>query len=151
MKQEEKKRCYRCKKMWPLDDFAKNRSKPDGRCSECRSCRSELLREYRKSDAGRVSLANSWRKRTYGISAYEYAERLAKQGGVCGICRMPETRKGNAGKTLNLSVDHCHSTGAVRGLLCSTCNSAIGLLRDRERLLASAILYLLDHKEAAND
>lgn len=60
---------------------------------------------------------------------------LEAQGGVCAICKGPET-KPNA---KYLAVDHDHATGAVRGLLCNNCNRAIGLLGDdAERLIAGA-------------
>ena len=67
----------------------------------------------------------------------------AEQGGVCAVCRKPETaRNYRTGGTLALAVDHCHETGVVRGLLCGNCNKGIGgLMHDRELLLA-AINYL---------
>jgi len=60
------------------------------------------------------------------------------QGGVCAICGKPEA----TARTKRLCVDHCHETGKVRGLLCSHCNRAIGLLGDSCAILASAITYL---------
>lgn len=72
-------------------------------------------------------------KRTYGISLEEY-ERLAIDG--CHICGARE-----AGKK-SLHVDHCHSTGQVRGILCDACNKGIGSFRDDTELLEKAISYL---------
>jgi recombination endonuclease VII len=73
--------------------------------------------------------------RDYGLSWDEYQALLAAQGGVCKICNFPPTAKG-------LYVDHDHHTGAVRGLLCSRCNSGLGMFRDDASILMSAITYL---------
>lgn len=73
----------------------------------------------------------------------QYDERLAAQGGACAICR--GTHPGRKG-IFNMSVDHDHFTGRVRGLLCANCNKGIGFFKDSRELLAAAIVYL---KEAA--
>ncbi len=56
---------------------------------------------------------------------------------VCGICLNIDP-----GKKGVFVVDHCHSTGKVRGLLCYSCNIAIGLFKDNTELLEKAIFYL---------
>lgn len=77
-------------------------------------------------------------KKNYGITLADYERILADQGGGCAICdRTPE----NMAKR-HLSVDHCHETKVIRGLLCDHCNRAIGLLRDDPSRLARAIVYL---------
>lgn len=63
---------------------------------------------------------------SYGISLAEYNALLAKQDGACGICG----RKPPFGKFEHLSVDHDHTTGLVRGLLCGYCNSFLGRIQD---------------------
>jgi len=76
--------------------------------------------------------------KNYGIGLKEYDVMFNAQNGVCAICSKepPNTHK----KRLN--VDHCHTTGKVRGLLCDACNRAIGLLKDSPDLLNKAISYL---------
>jgi hypothetical protein len=75
--------------------------------------------------------------RTYGISAEEYWAIYRYQLGVCAICQRA------TGARKRLSVDHCHATGVVRGLLCSTCNSKVlGHFRDSVDALERAIDYL---------
>jgi Recombination endonuclease VII len=70
----------------------------------------------------------------YGISPAEYDALLAKQNGACAICRRrPKGR---------LCVDHCHVTGRIRGLLCHSCNLALGYLRDDQASLIAAVAYL---------
>ena len=73
-------------------------------------------------------------KRLYGISAAEYDALLAKQGGVCAICRKRSKER--------LCVDHCHLTGTIRGLLCHACNLALGSLKEDQASLVAALAYL---------
>lgn len=79
----------------------------------------------------------------YGISPERYQELLEDCGGLCNICFMKEKTRSNRSRELrNLCVDHDHKTGKVRGLLCSTCNTALGKFNDDVGLLVSAIAYL---------
>lgn len=81
-------------------------------------------------------------RKQYGISADDYWSMLAKQNGCCLICyHKPSTG------ARRLAVDHCHTTGKVRGLLCSRCNTALGLFRDNPMMLEAAKRYLLEHQE----
>jgi len=65
----------------------------------------------------------------YGITAEQYEEMNRLQGGRCLICGQAE-RGTRRGIPKTLAVDHDHDTGEIRGLLCSKCNTAIGLLDD---------------------
>jgi hypothetical protein len=73
----------------------------------------------------------------WGISLEHYNDMLAEQRGVCAICKTKPTSR-------NLDVDHIHGTKpkALRGLLCPTCNKAIGLLYDSSKLCREAASYL---------
>lgn len=76
---------------------------------------------------------------TYNITSEEYWRIYEAQGGVCYICRRA---KGTGRK--RLSVDHCHTTGMVRGLLCSPCNrDVVGHLRDDPQAALRFLIYLL--------
>lgn len=77
----------------------------------------------------------------YGLTEKQYTELLDKQHGLCAICHQPETVT-SFGKVRQLSVDHDHITGVVRGLLCTKCNQALGLLNDSVDRLRAAALYL---------
>lgn len=77
-------------------------------------------------------------RRAYGIGAAEFDELIRRQGGGCAICRSVV----GDGADRPLYVDHCHRSGKVRGLLCSSCNFGIGKFRDDVALLARAIDYL---------
>jgi hypothetical protein len=70
----------------------------------------------------------------HGISREDYETLLARQGGVCAICRKPSKK--------TLCVDHCHVTGIIRGLLCRKCNLGLGCLCDDQRALVAALAYL---------
>ena len=78
----------------------------------------------------------------YGLSEEEHLEILIKQDHRCAICRKPETAKYKSGTVRLLSIDHCHETGKLRGLLCSKCNMGLGLFNDDWLLLENAIEYL---------
>ena len=84
------------------------------------------------------ALLNSRFLHRYGITNADYEEMLTAQRGLCKICGNPSTGKGK----YRLSVDHCHETGKVRGLLCLLCNSGLGKFKDSPSLLDRAISYL---------
>lgn len=78
-------------------------------------------------------------KRRYGITENEYAKMLSNQNGVCAICSYaPSNDKAHK----LLVVDHEHSTGELRGLICHWCNSGLGHFKDSVLILQDAIRYL---------
>ena len=82
-------------------------------------------------------------EKNYGLTVEQYDVMLRAQNGVCAVCNKDEPSvHGRTGKKFQLSVDHCHATGRVRGLLCQKCNRAIGLMGDNVDLLKRAIDYL---------
>lgn len=83
--------------------------------------------------------------RYYGISISEYAEMYRKQDGKCAICHHPETTKDHRGELRVLAVDHCHDTGAVRELLCYSCNSMLGQAKDKVEVLLAGAEYIKKH------
>jgi hypothetical protein len=78
------------------------------------------------------------RFRDRGITREIYAEMLAKQNGVCGICKQPEVVVGR-----RLAVDHSYTTGKNRGLLCFTCNVRLGWYENNREAVAE---YLAPHE-----
>lgn len=95
-------------------------------------------REYRAANKDKMRDADY--QRNYGISLTQYDAMLAAQENQCAICRA------HAGSlTKGLVVDHDHDHGNVRGLLCSNCNTALGLFDDRIWRLREAIRYLERH------
>jgi len=118
--------------------------------------RSDSLRWYHANKERAQAREKAWRRenraynlarkrrfkllKDFGITVEEYERMLAAQGGVCAIClRDPKTMK------RRLNVDHCHTTGKVRGLLCTLCNKGIGYLREDPFIFFSALGYLQKH------
>lgn len=79
----------------------------------------------------------------YGISYQQFLDMNNKQSGLCYICHLPETEKTSSGLLKQLSVDHSHFSGAVRSLLCSRCNHALGFA-EKGRNKQDSISYLRD-------
>ena len=75
--------------------------------------------------------------RKYGLTKDQFDAMVKSSGGRCEICNEP---------LIIANVDHDHKTGIVRGLLCSNCNTALGLFKDSTTNLASAIIYLEESK-----
>ena len=84
-------------------------------------------------------------KINYGITIEQYESMLMQQNNVCAICLRAETAT-NRGKVKRLAVDHCHTTGKVRGLLCHNCNTTLGKYEDKPELIKRFIEYLEDKK-----
>jgi hypothetical protein len=79
-------------------------------------------------------------KYKFRINAKQYYEILLAQNNVCAIC-------GGLNKNnFKLAIDHCHETGKIRGILCSHCNSGLGMFRDNTELMLKAIKYLENNK-----
>jgi hypothetical protein len=101
----------------------------------------------------RVLHPEKWKRRVrqtnlrnnYQMSLDEYDAMFEAQKGLCAICCKPETSK-LRGVVKRLAVDHDHSTGKVRDLLCNACNRAIGLMRENPEVFYKAAEYLKKHK-----
>jgi len=125
------KTCSKCKTEKPFQGFSKSKNEACGYHSHCKMCN----KEYR--DANKELFRNSHLKSKYGIDLVEYNQMFAKQDGRCAICGRHQSEFKHS-----LAVDHCHETGEVRGLLCSTCNRGIGYLQDDASVVLRAASYL---------
>lgn len=161
--------CTKCKKKKAETEFYKSNRRKTGLRPQCKECVYVARREqyidrgkswYRNNkeavlenlkklskcpryrERKKVWDRNSRLKKNYGLTLEEYDKMLKKQKGVCAICKQKAKR--NHG---NLVVDHCHDTGEVRGLLCSNCNSGIGLLEDDLELVKAAARYLKKYQK----
>jgi hypothetical protein len=124
----------------------------------CHSCyQTQWMKAHPDSNSG-----NGWAKRNpervmekaralsfrkYGITRQQFEQSWEKQNGKCGnpACdasfpKEMQSRRGHA-----LKIDHDHSTGKVRGLLCSSCNVTLGHMKDSKERLAGLITYLNDN------
>jgi hypothetical protein len=110
---------------------------------------SQKTKDYRKAyyRANHRKLNDAARrnklKSQYNLTPEQFTRMLEEQGGCCAICRRPELARTAAGKPRELSVDHCHRTERVRGLLCNACNSGLGTFGDDPLRLQNAAHYLL--------
>lgn len=86
--------------------------------------------------------ANAKFKTLYGITLSERNDMFAEQDGKCLVCDRSMTL--DSRKPNSAHVDHCHTTGEVKGLLCSNCNTAAGLLGENPAITAKLTAYLLD-------
>jgi len=140
------KKCTKCK---TEKGDCKFRARGKGLNSWCRECESEnnKLRYTPKKrkpavikseEEIKIAAKRRMLKHRYNITLEEYVEMYDKQNEKCAICKEDYELGGRKG----LYVDHDHKTGKVRGLLCPTCNPAIGKFRDSKTILENAIKYL---------
>ena len=171
------KRCSTCTEVKPASEFHKSSKTSDGLYTYCKSCSRDRTRAWYQNNKDRAKAhytnyratnprireaAVEWRLvnvakvkgyvvkqklKKFGLLIEDYNTMLLNQGGVCAICRNPETLVDiRTGVTRALSVDHCHLTGRVRGLLCNRCNRALGLIKDDISLCDSMKSYLSHEK-----
>ena len=128
------KSCTRCKGEKPLDDFGlSGYIKKNGQhslASLCRDCQNELRVE-----------------RKFGVTYKEYSEILKAQDGCCGNPGCKSMIPGAPGRK-RFYIDHCHETGRIRGLLCHSCNLALGHVQDKTEKLNGLIEYLRNEKNS---
>lgn len=143
--QPTEKRCRDCEATKPLDEFPLQKLGRLGRHPLCKRCRAaqerarywrqreQILERARLDPARHVRVR--WRalQRKYGLDREGFDRMRADQAGCCAICE----RSGEA-----LVVDHDHRTGAVRGLLCTCCNLAVGEFDDDPARCDAAASYL---------
>ena len=127
------KECRHCEETKPVTDFRPRNDRPEGQyASWCRVCEANRHRERLKSNP---DLRDQYRAARYGLTLEELRALEDRQDNTCAICGVEEEGKA-------LSIDHCHNTDEVRGLLCQNCNRGLGSFMDNQYLLQKAIEYL---------
>lgn len=121
--------CSTCKQFRPIEDFPFDRSRNAPK-RVCLDCHSAAQQAYIERNREAVNLRRRLAKR--GITIEQFNQLLAEQDGRCAVC----------GRERRLDIDHCHDTGAVRGLLCGPCNRALGFLDDNPALMRAAAEYI---------
>jgi len=160
------KRCVKCGVLQPLDSFYKAKGMRDGLRGDCKSCfRARAKARYPLVREANIARARKWReenlerfqanqrrmrstpeaklraraghlKRKFGMTVEQYDVMLAAQGGGCCICGRPPR------DDISLHVDHDHSTGMIRGILCFRCNNALADFQEDPALLIKAAGYV---------
>ena len=147
------KKCGRCKTERPVGDFWIDRRRNQPK-STCKTCTAIAAREWRMKNPNFEKARYAREKtqtrerhllRKYGVSLAAYDALLSAQDGKCAICKAPESEQFKG----VFHVDHCHSTGTVRGLLCRGCNHILGVVKDDPTTLMRAIEYLKHPQVAA--
>ena len=147
--------CTQCQVTKPEGDYQPAMLKRKGKW--CRDCCNKRHAAWHQANAKTINAKHRERyhtktkeqvitnqrryilKKHFNLTPEEYASMLEEQGGICRICGNPPTDK------KALCVDHNHDTGAVRGLLCSTCNTGLGQFQDSPDMLQKAREYLLSY------
>ena len=146
------KKCSRCKVVKMIEEFPNSKTQRRHYCKLCQPIVNRAGRNRRRLSGEDQAY---WRKyyderrrwtqlkSRYGITKEQYLQTAADQGNLCAICMKPETETSSPHiDEMDLSVDHCHATGQVRGLLCRQCNIALGRFKEDVSILKSAIAYL---------
>lgn len=137
------KKCSTCKQVKSLNEFTNDRTKKDGKRSNCKTCKLQSDIAWRNRNPEKVDEIRSrwdwWNyhlKTNYDIVDVQYEQMLTEQDNKCLICLETMVKP---------QVDHCHTTGKVRGLLCMHCNTALGKFKDDVNILQRAIDYINQH------
>ena len=141
--------CPRCETTKALSAFTIRKSGPRAgqAVAHCKQCSAAKARDANAADDTlyrRVQWPSKLR-RQYGIEPEDYYAMLSAQGGGCATCGVTvpsERHYSRRGKPEMFHVDHCHTTGRVRGLLCHLCNRALGLIRDNQATAEKMSAYL---------
>jgi hypothetical protein len=137
------KYCPKCKTEKPLEFFNKHAKEKDGLHRLCTECKRESNRKYLATEKGATTTRRAHLRRKYSIDLHIYEKLLLYQDNKCKICGVESNPDSRARYFV---VDHDHTTGDIRGLLCTKCNALLGLAMDREDILEKARQYLKDSR-----
>jgi hypothetical protein len=140
---ENTKKCIKCLEHKPVIEFYNNKNYKDGKNSRCKRCCNEKKYEWNRKHP------EHFKKRMllkyYNMTIEDYNSILIKQDYKCAICgiNQSETPSSKFVKNRAFAVDHNHSTGKVRGLLCGKCNMGIGGFNESIVILDKAKQYIM--------
>lgn len=166
------KRCIICDELKEFREFHKALDKPDGHRNDCKLCRK--TKKQKDNHVKRCATCNVVKPNTkeyfylhlstgitrsvcipcynvkskanhlitrYNLSLSDYKLKLIEQDNKCVICGLASYR---------LVVDHNHTTGQIRSLLCDGCNTGLGSFKENKEFLMNAIKYIDHHSEQTN-
>lgn len=140
------KSCRVCGTLKPVSAYNKKASSKDGFRTDCRDCQKEYHRKRYAANPERHKEIVRKNQRIYtakqhGMGAEDLAALYDSENHSCAICGISEVDYGKY-----LAIDHCHTSGKVRGLLCTGCNTGLGNFKDNPEFLAKAITYLKERQ-----
>lgn len=127
------RQCLTCKELKPLTEY--HRGGPGGYHGECKVCRCkrETERWHARSPEEKRAIGQRLKLQGHGLEDWSYEALVEIADGCCMACERP---------TGVLVIDHDHTSGQVRGLLCRLCNGILGLVADNEQRLVQLADYL---------
>ena len=137
--------CRVCRVTKPTDAF--HRRGDGGKYyTRCRSCdrvvQSKRYHSLSPEEKYTRNTSSGLRLKRYRLTLDSYHAMAERQDFLCAICHIEPIRKKRLGSVDGFAIDHCHSSGKVRGLLCERCNKGIGFLREDPHVARSAAVYL---------
>lgn len=164
---QEMRLCKRCQIEKPISDFYRDVRRYI--CKKCMYARNlewrannlESVRERTKKNISKLRLKDpdAWRlrmrkwrlKQIHGITLDQFVALFESQNGKCGVCdrglEMSVSYLAGENRDRIACLDHDHATGRVRGILCNSCNRAIGMLKEDIDILLRAASYLKEHRD----
>ena len=121
------KTCKKCKEQKPVTEFGKDKRVKSGLTARCKSCNNSAIYAYKKQNPHLSK--NLHLLSRYKITLEDKENIIAKQNGKCKIC------ENKLDRGIHTCVDHCHTTGKVRGVLCSACNKLLGHANENQKAL----------------
>jgi hypothetical protein len=126
--------CTNCKIEKPVSEYHKRPERPIGIKPICKKCSNEKRKQHYNKEKESGALKNKlWQREGINIDIIQYNEKYNIVNGCCEICK---------NKFDVLCVDHKHSDGSIRGLLCTSCNLALANFKDSEENMKNAIKYI---------
>ncbi len=143
--QPKEKECSYCKIIKPIDMFSSRAGSQKhlfkSWCKDCSYIENTTWRQENKEKVLEYRAKDIWnlKKRCsrYNITEKQFLDALSTQNSCCKICDSTISID-------NSAIDHNHSTGEIRGILCKTCNRALGMFKDSPKILEKALDYLMN-------
>ena len=134
----ESKFCTGCEQDLPVEEFSRNRSRPDGLQNYCKSCASRASQRSKRNSKKKTAHESRLRRLTlYGLTPEDYERMVFDQNNQCPICRRDMAQP---------QIDYDPTTGELRGLLCSDCRSGLTLFQNDLELIYRLSSYLEAYK-----
>jgi len=124
--------CTKCKQLKNPEDFHRSKNRKSGRHSWCAICSTSAQKISRVRNHSPENKKKWLLKNRYGLTPEQVQNMMENQNGLCAICQTPPKRP---------CIDHCHTTGKVRGILCHYCNIRLPTVENKQ-YVESALIYL---------